>query len=32
MLVTGANDVGGGGTLFQWQVVEKEEFPSAISQ
>ena len=24
--------VGGGGTLFQWQALEKEEFDSAISQ
>ena len=27
-----ATIVGGGGTLFQWQAVEKEEFDSVISQ
>ena len=32
MLVTDANDVDGAGTLFQWEVVEKEQFDSAISQ
>ena len=32
ILVTDASNVGGGGTLFQWQAVEKEEFDSAISQ
>ena len=32
ILVTDASNVGGGGTLFQWQALEKEEFPSAISQ
>ena len=31
-LVTDASNVGGGGTLFQWQALEKEEFDSAISQ
>ena len=29
--VTDAGNVGGGGTLFQWQALEKEEFHSAIS-
>ena len=32
ILVTHASNVGGGGTLFQWQALEKEEFDSAISQ
>ena len=32
ILVTDASNVGGGGTLFQWQAPEKEEFDSAISQ
>ena len=32
ILVTDATNVGGGGTLFQWQALEKEEFNSAISQ
>ena len=32
ILVTDASIVGGGGTLFQWQALEKEEFDSAISQ
>ena len=32
ILVTGASNVGGGGTLFQWQALEKEEFDSAFSQ
>ena len=32
ILVTNASNVGGGGTLFQWQALEKEEFDSAISQ
>ena len=32
ILVTDASSVGGGGTLFQWQALEKEEFNSAISQ
>ena len=32
ILVTDASNLGGGGTLFQWQAVEKEEFDSAISQ
>ena len=32
ILVTDASNVGGGGTLFQWQAQEKEEFDSAISQ
>ena len=32
LLVTDASNVGGGGTLFQWPALEKEEFDSAISQ
>ena len=32
ILVTDDRNVGGGGTLFQWQALEKEEFDSAISQ
>ena len=32
ILVTDASNVVGGGTLFQWQALEKEEFGSAISQ
>ena len=32
IMVTYACNVGGGGTLFQWQALEKEEFHSAISQ
>ena len=32
ILVTDASNVGGGGTLFEWQALEKEEFDSAISQ
>ena len=32
ILVTDASNVGGGGTLFRWQALEKEEFDSAISQ
>ena len=32
ILVTAASNVGGGGTLFQWQALEKEKFDSAISQ
>ena len=32
ILVTDAGNMGGGGTLFQWQALEKEEFYSAISQ
>ena len=32
ILVTDASNVGGGGTLFQWQGLEKEEFDSAISR
>ena len=32
ILVTDASNVGGVGTLFQWQALEKEEFDSAISQ
>ena len=32
ILLTDASNVGGGGTLFQWQALEKEEFDSAISQ
>ena len=31
ILVTDASNVGGGGTLLQWQALEKEEFDSAIS-
>ena len=32
ILVTDASNVGGCGTLFQWQALEKEEFDSAISK
>ena len=32
ILVTDASNVGGGGTLFQWQALEKEEFDSANAQ
>ena len=32
LLVTDASNVGGGGPLFQWPALEKEEFNSAISQ
>ena len=32
ILLTDASNVGGGGTLFQWQGLEKEEFDSAISK
>ena len=32
ILVTEACNVGGGGTLFQWQALEKEEFDPAIFQ
>ena len=32
ILVTDASNVGGGGTLFQWQALEKEEVDLAISQ
>ena len=32
ILVTDASNVGRGGTLFQWQALQKEEFNSAISQ
>ena len=32
ILVTDASNVGGGGTLFQWRALEKEECDSAISQ
>ena len=32
LLATNASNVGGGGTLFQWQAIEKEEFDSAISE
>ena len=32
ILVTDVSNVGSGGTLFQWQALEKEEFNSAISQ
>ena len=31
-LVTNASNVGGGGTVFQWQALEKEEVDLAISQ
>ena len=30
--MTDASNVGGGGTFFQWQALEKDEFDSAISQ
>ena len=30
--MTNASNVGRGGTLFQWQALQKEEFDSAISQ
>ena len=30
--MTDASNVGGGGTLFQWQALEKEKFDSAISK
>ena len=29
--MTDASNVGGGGALFQWQALEKEEFDSAVS-
>ena len=32
LLVTDACNVGGGGTLLQWQALEKEEFDSAVSR
>ena len=32
LLVTDASNMGGGGTLFEWQALGKEEFDSAISQ
>ena len=32
ILVTDASNVGDGGTLFQWQALEKGEFDSAITQ
>ena len=32
ILVTDASNVGEGGTLFQWQALEKEEFDSAVSR
>ena len=32
ILVTDASNVGGGGTLFQWRALEKEDFDSAISK
>ena len=32
ILVTDTSNVGGGGTLFQWQALEKEELDSAINQ
>ena len=32
ILVTNTSNVGGGGTVFQWQALEKEEVDSAISQ
>ena len=31
-VVIDASNVGAGGTLFQWQALEKEEFRSATSQ
>ena len=31
ILVTEASNIGGGGRLFHWQALEKEEFDSAIS-
>ena len=30
--MTDASNVGGGGTLFQWQALQKEQFDSASSQ
>ena len=30
--MTDANNVGRGGTLIQWQALEKQRFDSAISQ
>ena len=32
ILVTDASNVGGGGTLFQWHTLKKEEFDSATSK
>ena len=32
ILVTGTSNVDGGRMLFQWQVLEKEDFDWAISQ
>ena len=32
ILVTEASNVGGGGTLTQWQALEKEEFDLALYQ
>ena len=32
IFVTDASNEGGGGTMFQWQALEKEEFDLAISQ
>ena len=32
ILVTDTSNVRGGGTLFQWQALEKEEFDPALSQ
>ena len=32
ILITDASNVGGDGTLFQWQALDKEEFGTAISQ
>ena len=32
ILVTDTSNVGSGGTLVQWQALQKEEFESAISQ
>ena len=32
ILVTNASNAGGGGTLFQWQALEKEKSDSAITQ
>ena len=32
MLVTDASNVGGGGTLFWWQALEKEDFDVALPE
>ena len=31
ILVTDASNVGGGGTLFQWKALEKEEYPCGLA-